>query len=352
MQIQVPLWLNADILLGPGGSENLIIDDQRFLRLTSTMYPRSTLSLGWVTGPMTSFRNNYYDWWMITEMHDILESYHIEQPLTFAVRAAYLRQSLHPLLWLCEMTGASLTVYSQENDSVSLDDLLFMRAYFSHSRLYYDLPLALNREFTMRKDEVKRIQTETSTFSSDTWSIVRTDTGESVYMGTEAVVMQDCLIVHKAAVHQEKSALYVQGSVTFLTVSAGDEDQHNSIRIVLHVTQGSNPSVLSGLRCEFSANGEISIVTQGIPGVDKEVKDTLTSVGECFSFSIVDNPIGGVTSFTVTALKACQADSPTVVEEKSISLETSGIALDGTHLAVRTIGENGLTVLNQFTFHN
>ena len=339
--------MNADILPGPGGFESAIIDVQRFLRLTSSMFPKSTLSLGWVTGPITSFRNNYYDWQMVTAMHDVCETYGINQPLTFAVRAAYLRQSLHPLLWLCEMTGASLTVYSQENDFVSIDNLLFIRSYLSHSKLYYDLPLMLKREFTLRKDEVNHISAEITSFNSDTWSIVRTDAGESIYMGTEAIVIQDCLLVHKAPVHTDNHALTVKGHVTFLDSPELNTEEETYLRVVLHVTQGSSPSVLSGIRCELSSKGKVSIVTQGIPGVDKEVMDSISTTGDCYSLVVVDNPTEGVTSFTVEALKACQADSPIVLEEKTITLETIGITLDGTHLALRTSGE-GFTVVNHF----
>ena len=48
-QINFPLWMNADIVLGPGGAENRVIDPHRFLQLSREFFPAATLSTGYVT---------------------------------------------------------------------------------------------------------------------------------------------------------------------------------------------------------------------------------------------------------------------------------------------------------------
>lgn len=45
---RVPVWLNADVLQGPGGAEPTV-DARDFVRLCTTVLPWAVLSLGWTT---------------------------------------------------------------------------------------------------------------------------------------------------------------------------------------------------------------------------------------------------------------------------------------------------------------
>ena len=315
------------------------------------MYPKSTLSLGWSVGPASMDKNNYYDWGMITAMHDILESHHIDQPLTFPVNAAYLRQSLYPLLWLCEMTGSSLTVYSKDSDTISVDDLLFMRSYLSHSKLYFDLPQELHDSFIEQMQEDPQIEKEPTMFSSDIWSVIKSDIGESVYMGTEAVVIQNALLVSKAAMHSGDNTLTLKGLLTFLRHSETKhkkEDFDLDFELFLRVTQGSNPSVLSGIRCKITSVGEISISSQGIPGIDQAVVENFGHVAECFSFTIEDNIRAQTINLKVSVMSGCQSTTQQILDEKSVAFNRKGIQLDGVYIALKTSGDDGFVVLNQF----
>ena len=56
LQISFPVWLNADILIGPGtgttvalGIESKLVDPDRFIPLCQEYFPTSTLSTGWTT---------------------------------------------------------------------------------------------------------------------------------------------------------------------------------------------------------------------------------------------------------------------------------------------------------------
>ena len=48
-KIDFPVWLNADVLVGPGNSSTVPVDAERFLNLTQNYAPFATLSLGWTT---------------------------------------------------------------------------------------------------------------------------------------------------------------------------------------------------------------------------------------------------------------------------------------------------------------
>lgn len=66
-QIQTPIFLNADILLGPNAdAESLKIDAKKFLKICSQNFPEATLSLGWTTSTLNY--SNFYTWAMVSEM--------------------------------------------------------------------------------------------------------------------------------------------------------------------------------------------------------------------------------------------------------------------------------------------
>lgn len=49
IKLRQPVWINADILPGPNGS-NCVVDAKGFLDTVITFFPDVTLSLGWTTG--------------------------------------------------------------------------------------------------------------------------------------------------------------------------------------------------------------------------------------------------------------------------------------------------------------
>lgn len=102
MSLERPLWINADILPGPGGSPQAV-DAECFLHTVLSFFPDVTLSLGWTTGWHPEKNNEGYSWEMVKKMQYICSP--LSQPVTFPVRAALVRQSWGELLWLLQQSN-------------------------------------------------------------------------------------------------------------------------------------------------------------------------------------------------------------------------------------------------------
>jgi len=94
------IWINADILSGPGCKEPAFRDPYEFVQLATTHLRGTTLSLGWTTAAKstrTTCTDDYdddeycYTDEMITEMINVASSYPYH--VTFAVCASYFKQS-------------------------------------------------------------------------------------------------------------------------------------------------------------------------------------------------------------------------------------------------------------------
>ncbi|KAH1168771.1 hypothetical protein KIL84_013361 [Mauremys mutica] len=128
-----PVWINADILPGPNGS-NTVVDAKRFLDTVTSFCPDVTLSLGWTTGWQPQQCNKGYSWAMVKEMAQICDA--LTQPVTFPVRAALVRQSKSELVWLLQKSNRySLTVWTGRHDKYSIEDLLYLRENFDKKSL-------------------------------------------------------------------------------------------------------------------------------------------------------------------------------------------------------------------------
>lgn len=133
-----PVWINADILHGPGG-QAAPLEPKAFLEAVGPGSPGDVLSLGWTTGWVTDADENPgYSWEMVRAMEEVCRN--LRQPITFPVRAALLSNSLPQLQWLLQQSDrSSLTVWTGQSDVFPLSDLLPYRRAFDPSRIYYDL---------------------------------------------------------------------------------------------------------------------------------------------------------------------------------------------------------------------
>lgn len=143
------LWLNADIVEGPGGRPD--VDAQHFLQLCTSRFPQATLSLGWTTRPMTS-----YTWAHVEAMARLLVCGPYRVPhVTFPVRASMLAASTPQLLWLLDVIpGSTLTVWSSPRDPWSTKALVKLRNLLPLSAVYYDLPSDQKQDFDRAKAAV------------------------------------------------------------------------------------------------------------------------------------------------------------------------------------------------------
>uniref|UniRef100_A0A2D4NF10 Menorin-like domain-containing protein n=1 Tax=Micrurus spixii TaxID=129469 RepID=A0A2D4NF10_9SAUR len=144
LHLRQPVWINADILLGPKG--NHPVDAKGFLDTVMSYFPDVTLSLGWTTGRMNSKCNTGYSLAMVQEMAELCRD--CTQPITFAVRADLVCRSKSELLWLLQQSNRyTLTIWTGKNDEYSVDDLLFIRRSFDKCRVFYDILEPQNSEF-------------------------------------------------------------------------------------------------------------------------------------------------------------------------------------------------------------
>ncbi|KAG9488044.1 hypothetical protein GDO78_007705 [Eleutherodactylus coqui] len=131
-----PVWINADILPGPGG--NVRVDAKEFLQTVTSVFPDVTLSLGWTTVWHPDRSNEGYSWDMVREMEKICKN--LIQPVTFPVRAALVRQSWPQLRWLMQTSDRySLTIWSGKDDIYPVEDLLYIREHSEEDRIFYDV---------------------------------------------------------------------------------------------------------------------------------------------------------------------------------------------------------------------
>ncbi|XP_044147627.1 protein FAM151B [Bufo gargarizans] len=147
-----PVWINADILPGPGGS--VTVDAREFLQIVTSFFPNVTLSLGWTTAWHPDRSNEGYSWEMVREMEKICKD--LSQLVTFPVRAALVRQSWPQLQWLLQTSDRySLTVWSGKDDIYPVEDLLYIRQHSVADQIFYDVFEPQNGEL---KQAVKRKQ--------------------------------------------------------------------------------------------------------------------------------------------------------------------------------------------------
>ncbi|KAM4797755.1 protein FAM151B-like [Urocitellus parryii] len=143
--LKCPVWINADILPGPNGS-NKVVNAKPFIDTVTSFFPDVTFSLCWTTGWHPEKVNEGYSWTMVKEMEYICNE--LNQPVTFPVRAALVRQSCSQLLWLLKKSNRySLTIWAGKNDNYSIEDLLYIRDHFNKSQVFYDILEPQNHEF-------------------------------------------------------------------------------------------------------------------------------------------------------------------------------------------------------------
>ncbi|NWQ67570.1 F151B protein, partial [Neopipo cinnamomea] len=135
-QLRRPVWINGDILAGPGGSRPAR-NAQSILSTVTSTFPDVTLPVLFPAG---------YEWGMVEEMSQLCQA--LSQPVTFPVRAVLVPHSLPALRWLIQQSDRySLTVWTGKDDIYSVEDLLSIRESFDKSKVYYDIFEPQNSEF-------------------------------------------------------------------------------------------------------------------------------------------------------------------------------------------------------------
>jgi len=136
-----PLWLNADILQGPGGSTP--VDADRFLDLSTEYFPQATLSTGYTTSA-----EGQYTAEQMMEMFNTLNGKGIVAPVTLPLRASLTARSMlevEQFLAKVEEDGsfpATLTIWGSASDNVDHENLDKLITEVGKNRIYLDVPWA------------------------------------------------------------------------------------------------------------------------------------------------------------------------------------------------------------------
>lgn len=143
LQIDYPLWLNADILPGPVNATTTPVDATQFLYLAK-QFKNSTLSIGWTTSYGADFPPSSYTKEQIDEMLETIKTNSITQTVTFPVRAGIAAESLDNMkLLLQNVSDSTLTIWSSEGDNVNVTNLRNLIKSVGLDKVYVDVPADL-----------------------------------------------------------------------------------------------------------------------------------------------------------------------------------------------------------------
>ncbi|XP_047019726.1 protein FAM151B isoform X1 [Helicoverpa armigera] len=138
----LPIWLNADILPGPVDATTKPVDPAKFLKLGSK-HVCAVLSVGWTTNYGGNITEGEYTSEQIGTMLRMINENHINQTVTFPVRAGLAANSQPVILDLLRETSSlnsSMTVWSSEGDHVEVDRLRALILTVGLERTYLDVP--------------------------------------------------------------------------------------------------------------------------------------------------------------------------------------------------------------------
>ncbi|XP_018419487.1 PREDICTED: protein FAM151A isoform X2 [Nanorana parkeri] len=147
MNINRPVWMNADIVPGPNVNHELGVNATQFLRLIQEKFPDITISPGWVTLYLPPIiTNRTYTREMIVRMYDLVKG--LPQRITFPARAVLTRSAWPHFDWLLQQSDRyTLTLWQGKSDPLTLEDLLFIRDNSDPEKIYYDIYEPLLSEF-------------------------------------------------------------------------------------------------------------------------------------------------------------------------------------------------------------
>ena len=152
-QLKAPLWINADIIEGPGGKTGAEVNAKQFFEAIhkTKELTNKTLSIGWTTDlpdkDKVSYNQTHVDN-MVKAIDD--SKVPVGYPITFPVRAAIAAESKESLKKLVETVGkdgrqVTLTIWSgeQETDKVDHNKLQDVINTLTVQKVYVDVPVDL-----------------------------------------------------------------------------------------------------------------------------------------------------------------------------------------------------------------
>ncbi|CAH1793756.1 unnamed protein product, partial [Owenia fusiformis] len=136
-KVSQPVWVNADLVKGPGGDAPNF-NAARFFTAVNTHFPRVTLSLGWTTSHGYNYTKQH-----IESLWQLIQN--VTQPITFPARASSFKYAWTHFKWLLgKSNGYTITAWTPASAEVSWEgadpyDLLYVRNDCDKKKIYYDL---------------------------------------------------------------------------------------------------------------------------------------------------------------------------------------------------------------------
>lgn len=152
--MNIPVWINADILNGPDGqSKPIPVDAKKFFEAAKRL-ENPTLSIGWTT-PLHIGASQGYSDDGVQAMIKAIQDNQISKtcPITFPVRAALVVNSMESLKHLYEAVSkenpTTFTVWSANQDKVDAKRLQAFINLFGVDKVYVDVPEELRNELDL-----------------------------------------------------------------------------------------------------------------------------------------------------------------------------------------------------------
>ena len=292
-QIHVPVWVNADIVIGPNSPKDPI-PPREFIDSCNKYFPLTTMSLGFTTYLNESSTEDLYTWQMIFD--NLQYSYPLQQPVTFPIRAVWCLRSWDKFTWLLGLKeDFSITVWSGKNDVVDVTGLVNLRHHGDSKRIYYDIPDALMEEFKRAFEDGVKPTPRIPIWDVKLWEPVQSRfEGDFVFLSTEGVgiIGGQSSISYAGCVQstrQMKPAeiMTIAGTVQF--VDKYEEKNGETILEVAFRTTGlwssGGSGVTDGILASVSNNGKIILhdINTG-----RESTSSLPQA-ECYHFEVTDD---------------------------------------------------------------
>jgi len=131
LDLENPIFLDAEILQGPGGQTSKF-EPIEFIELCKKYYPKGILSTGWTTEHLP---NAKYTEDMIYQMLEIVKDF--DCLITFPIRACYTKSSYSELQILLQKPNHTLTIWN--NEPVPDDLKSWIKNNFDHDKTFCDL---------------------------------------------------------------------------------------------------------------------------------------------------------------------------------------------------------------------
>lgn len=151
LQLDVPVWIHADILEGPMGATTSPVDPTQYFN-ASAMLENCTVSVGWTT-ELSPNQTGSYSPEHIKNMANTLNSNSIDKLITFAMRAALAANSIPEISSLLDtFKNSTITIWSGAEDEVDVEELRKLILKVGLNRTYVVVPESLKERLHLDDD--------------------------------------------------------------------------------------------------------------------------------------------------------------------------------------------------------